>query len=141
MVVSCGFFISRFHGSSTLLHGLDNILIAGATAQVALQLLANHLFTGIWMAFAQVNRAHDHSGRAKTALQSAFKDCHGLQCGFCTPGMIMASVDLLKRHPEPTDDQIREGLAGNLCRCTGYVNIVAAVRTAAHQIAASGSKA
>jgi hypothetical protein len=70
MVVSCGFFISKFHGGSTLLHGLDNILIAGATAQVALQLLANHLFTGIWMAFAQVNRAHDHSGRAKTALQA-----------------------------------------------------------------------
>ena len=64
-------------------------------------------------------------------MQAAFKDCHGLQCGYCTPGMIMASTDLLRRHPDPTDEQIREGLAGNLCRCTGYVNIVAAVKQAA----------
>ncbi len=65
-------------------------------------------------------------------VQQAFSACHGLQCGFCTPGMIMATVDLLQRHPDPSDDQIREGLAGNLCRCTGYVNIVAAVKEAAH---------
>ncbi|MEZ5653758.1 MAG: (2Fe-2S)-binding protein [Burkholderiaceae bacterium] len=65
-------------------------------------------------------------------VQQAFSACHGLQCGFCTPGMIMASVDLLARHPDPTDEQIREGLAGNLCRCTGYVNIEAAVRAAAN---------
>ncbi len=64
-------------------------------------------------------------------VQLAFAACHGLQCGFCTPGMIMATVDLLKRHPDPDDAQIREGLAGNLCRCTGYVNIAAAVKTAA----------
>jgi carbon-monoxide dehydrogenase small subunit len=64
-------------------------------------------------------------------VQAAFSACHGLQCGFCTPGMILASADLLRRHPDPTDDQIREGLAGNLCRCTGYVNIVAAVKSAA----------
>ena len=64
-------------------------------------------------------------------VQLAFSACHGLQCGFCTPGMIMATVDLLGRHPDPSDEQIREGLAGNLCRCTGYVNIVAAVKQAA----------
>ena len=64
-------------------------------------------------------------------VQEAFSVCHGLQCGFCTPGMIMATVDLLSRHPDPTDEQIRNGLAGNLCRCTGYVNIEAAVRAAA----------
>jgi aerobic carbon-monoxide dehydrogenase small subunit len=64
-------------------------------------------------------------------VQQAFSACHGLQCGFCTPGMIMATTDLLKRHPNPSDDQIREGLAGNLCRCTGYVNIIAAVKQAA----------
>jgi carbon-monoxide dehydrogenase small subunit len=64
-------------------------------------------------------------------VQEAFSACHGLQCGFCTPGMIMATIDLLARHPDPTQDQIREGLAGNLCRCTGYVNIEAAVRAAA----------
>lgn len=64
-------------------------------------------------------------------VQQAFSVCHGLQCGFCTPGMIMATVDLLNRHPQPTDEQIRDGLAGNLCRCTGYINIVAAVKAAA----------
>jgi aerobic carbon-monoxide dehydrogenase small subunit len=64
-------------------------------------------------------------------VQLAFSACHGLQCGFCTPGMIMATIDLLARHPDPTDEQIRAGLAGNLCRCTGYVNIEAAVRAAA----------
>ncbi|MBU6272296.1 MAG: (2Fe-2S)-binding protein [Betaproteobacteria bacterium] len=70
-------------------------------------------------------------------VQEAFSACHGLQCGFCTPGMIMASVDLLRRHPSPSDEQILEGLAGNLCRCTGYVNIVEAVRTAAGRLAAA----
>ena len=70
-------------------------------------------------------------------VQEAFSACHGLQCGFCTPGMIMASVDLLRRHPSPSDEQILEGLAGNLCRCTGYVNIVVAVRTAAGRLAAA----
>ena len=80
-------------------------------------------------------------GERLHAVQQAFSACHGLQCGFCTPGMIMASVDLLKRHPAPTDEQIREGLAGNLCRCTGYVNIVAAVKTAAAQLAAAPSAA
>jgi len=71
------------------------------------------------------------NGDALHPVQQAFSACHGLQCGYCTPGMIMASTDLLRRHPDPTDEQIREGLAGNLCRCTGYVNIVAAVKQAA----------
>ena len=66
-------------------------------------------------------------------MQRAFHENHALQCGFCTPGMIMASVDLLKENPEPTDDEIRHGLEGNLCRCTGYQNIVAAVRQASGQ--------
>jgi carbon-monoxide dehydrogenase small subunit len=64
-------------------------------------------------------------------VQEAFSRCHGLQCGFCTPGMIMASVDLLRQNPLPTREQIEEGLEGNLCRCTGYVNIVEAVHEAA----------
>ncbi len=64
-------------------------------------------------------------------VQIAFSQCHGLQCGFCTPGMIMATIDLLREFPDPTDSQIRAGLAGNLCRCTGYLNIEAAVRQAA----------
>jgi aerobic carbon-monoxide dehydrogenase small subunit len=72
-------------------------------------------------------------------VQQAFSACHGLQCGFCTPGMIMATTDLLKRHPNPNDEQIREGLAGNLCRCTGYVNIIAAVKQAAVLMANRGA--
>ncbi len=64
-------------------------------------------------------------------VQAAFTECHALQCGFCTPGMIMATVSLLKFHPKPSDADIAEGLSGNLCRCTGYINIAKAVRQAA----------
>jgi carbon-monoxide dehydrogenase small subunit len=65
------------------------------------------------------------------AVQQAFHEQHGLQCGFCTPGMIMATVELLERTPAPSDEEIRHGLEGNLCRCTGYENIVRAVKQAA----------
>lgn len=64
-------------------------------------------------------------------MQAAFQDCHGLQCGFCTSGMVMSAVDLLQKNPNPTVTEIREGLEGNLCRCTGYQNIVKAVQQAA----------
>jgi carbon-monoxide dehydrogenase small subunit len=64
-------------------------------------------------------------------MQAAFWEKHGLQCGFCTPGMIMAAADLLARNPNPSDEEIRHGLEGNLCRCTGYHNIVEAVKSAA----------
>jgi carbon-monoxide dehydrogenase small subunit len=64
-------------------------------------------------------------------MQEAFHTCHGLQCGFCTPGMVMRSTELLQRNPHPTEDEVRHGLEGNLCRCTGYHNIVRAVLTAA----------
>jgi aerobic carbon-monoxide dehydrogenase small subunit len=65
------------------------------------------------------------------AMQEAFREKHGLQCGYCTPGMIMAAVDLLAARPQPTDEEIRHALEGNLCRCTGYENIVRAVHEAA----------
>ncbi len=65
------------------------------------------------------------------ALQDAFWENHGLQCGFCTPGMIMAAADLLERNPDPSEEEVRKGLEGNLCRCTGYHNIVKAVMAAA----------
>jgi len=64
-------------------------------------------------------------------IQQAFTDKHGLQCGFCTPGMMISSIALLEQNPNPTEDEIRWGLSGNLCRCTGYVNIVNAVQQAA----------
>ena len=64
-------------------------------------------------------------------MQQAFHECHALQCGYCTPGMVMAAVSLLDEVPDPTAAEVREGLEGNLCRCTGYHNIVAAVLQAA----------
>ena len=71
------------------------------------------------------------NGTTLHPLQQAFWDEHGLQCGYCTPGFIMAAAYLLEQNPSPSDDDIRKGLEGNLCRCTGYVNIVKAVRSAA----------
>jgi carbon-monoxide dehydrogenase small subunit len=67
-------------------------------------------------------------------VQEAFTQCHALQCGFCTPGMIMAVSAFLKDHPQPTDEQIIHGLEGNMCRCTGYINIVKAVKQAASRL-------
>lgn len=67
-------------------------------------------------------------------LQEAFREHHGLQCGFCTPGMITRAYRLLQENPNPTDEEIRFGIAGNLCRCTGYQNIVKAIRVAAEQL-------
>jgi len=73
-------------------------------------------------------------GAELTPLQQAFKAHHGLQCGFCTPGILMNMSEFLEKNPDPTDEEIRHGLVGNLCRCTGYVHIVDAVRAAAAQI-------
>jgi carbon-monoxide dehydrogenase small subunit len=66
-----------------------------------------------------------------SAVQAALRDCHGLQCGFCTPGFVMSITALLRDNPDPTDEQIREGLSGNFCRCTGYQGIINAVHQAA----------
>ena len=73
-------------------------------------------------------------GEALHPLQAAFWEKHGLQCGFCTPGMIMVAADLLGRSDDPTDDEIRHALEGNICRCTGYHNIVVAIREAARMM-------
>ena len=71
------------------------------------------------------------TGETLLPVQQAFRDCHGLQCGYCTPGMVMSTIQLLKHYPKPTEAQIREGLEGNICRCTGYENIVRSVQAAA----------
>ena len=71
-------------------------------------------------------------------VQAAFRQEHGLQCGFCTPGMVMATVGLLAENPHPTEEQVRAGLEGNLCRCTGYHNIIRAVLAAAETQAQAG---
>ena len=78
-------------------------------------------------------------GETLHPVQEAFRECHGLQCGFCTPGMIMQSVALLEENPNPSEQEIREGLEGNLCRCTGYHNIVRAVQQAAGQTAGASA--
>ena len=67
-------------------------------------------------------------------MQQAFREFHGLQCGFCTPGMVMSSLDLVSRNPSPSENEVREWLEGNLCRCTGYHNIVKAVQAAASEM-------
>ena len=72
-------------------------------------------------------------------LQEGFMAEHGLQCGYCTPGMLMTSVAFLKKHPNPTEDDIRHGISGNVCRCTGYVNIVKAIQHAAARLQQGGS--
>jgi carbon-monoxide dehydrogenase small subunit len=74
-------------------------------------------------------------GGALHPVQEAFWDAHGLQCGFCTPGLLMTTVAFLRDHAFPTDEEIRAGLSGNLCRCTGYQNVVKAVRLAADRLA------
>jgi carbon-monoxide dehydrogenase small subunit len=74
-------------------------------------------------------------------VQQAFRECHGLQCGFCTPGFLLLTTDLLARRPDPSDDDVAEALGGNLCRCTGYVNIVRSVHRAAELLAATGDTA
>jgi len=79
-------------------------------------------------------------GGALHPLQQAFWDKHGLQCGFCTPGMLMTSRAFLAENPSPTEDEIRHGISGNLCRCTGYVKIVEAIQAAAATLRASGGE-
>ena len=78
---------------------------------------------------------HDRGARRRTAssirVQQAFHENHGLQCGYCTPGMVIATVSLLDENPSPSEEEIRHALEGNLCRCTGYQNIVKAVQAAA----------
>jgi len=74
-------------------------------------------------------------------MQKAFHEMHGLQCGYCTPGMIMASIDLVGDNPDPSEQEVREGIEGNLCRCTGYQNIVRAVQQAAAEMRGAGDGA
>jgi aerobic carbon-monoxide dehydrogenase small subunit len=73
-------------------------------------------------------------------IQEAFWENHGLQCGYCTPGMLMSGLFLLQRNPDPTDDEIRRGIEGNLCRCTGYVNIVKSIKAAAMKMQEGSGK-
>ena len=90
---------------------------------------------------AQITTIEGLSSGTLHPMQEAFRDCHALQCGFCTPGMVMSALQLIRDNPTPTDAQIREGLDGNICRCTGYQNIVKAIRQAADGAAAAAKPA
>ena len=121
-------------GCDTSQCGCCNVLLDGAAVKacsmLAVQAQGRQITTVEGLADAATGALHP--------LQQAFIDCHGLQCGFCTPGMLISAASLLQHNPAPSDDEIVEALEGNLCRCTGYVNIVAAVRQAA-QVMAEGA--
>ncbi len=122
-------------GCDTAQCGACTVLVDGEAVKscsiLALQVQGREVTTV--EALAQGDRPH--------ALQEAFMACHGLQCGFCTPGMLMTACALLRHEPNPSEAQIAEALEGNLCRCTGYVNIVASVQQAAQALAAKGERA
>ena len=87
---------------------------------------------------AEITTIQGLANGAMHPVQRAFQEHHGLQCGYCTPGMVMAAVDLLGRNPSPTEDEVRHGIEGNLCRCTGYQNIVKAILSAAQEMRGEG---
>jgi carbon-monoxide dehydrogenase small subunit len=117
-------------GCDTTSCGACTVLINGRTAKscTILAVQANGAELMTVEGLAQNGALHP--------IQEGFHQCHGLQCGFCTPGMMLSSVALLKENPHPTEDEIRWGISGNLCRCTGYNNIVKAVQYAAEKMSA-----
>jgi len=115
-------------GCETAICGACSVLIDGEVVKSCLLLavqVAGREITTI-EGLAQGDELHP--------LQASFMECGGLQCGYCTPGMIMASCDLLKNNPEPSIEEVRRGLSGNLCRCTGYTQIVESIMHAAEEI-------
>src|SRR5215217_6559619 len=114
-------------GCDTSNCGACTVLIDGASAKSCTVLAVQADGTDITTVEGLAKEGELHP------VQKAFHENHALQCGFCTPGMIMASIDLLEANPTPTNEEIRHGLEGNLCRCTGYQNIVRAVRAASGQ--------
>lgn len=115
-------------GCETAICGACSVLVDGEVVKSCLMLavqVAGRDITTI-EGLAQGDELHP--------LQNSFMECGGLQCGYCTPGMIMASCDLLKNNPEPSVDEVRRGLSGNLCRCTGYTQIVESIMHAAEEI-------
>ncbi len=119
-------------GCETSLCGACTVLIDGKSVKSCTQLAAQADGTKVTTIEGLAENGDLHP------LQAAFHEEHGLQCGFCTPGMILAASDLLAGNPSPSEQEIREGLKGNVCRCTGYHNIVKAVQRASQDRAAEG---
>lgn len=116
--------------------GACTVLINGQTSRSCLTLAAQADGTEITTIEGLRNR---ETGQLH-AIQQAFVEAHGLQCGFCTPGMILATLELLHENPSPTDEEIKDALSGNLCRCTGYHSIIESVRLAASRLHADAWK-
>ena len=116
--------------------GACTVLLDGAAVRSC-------LVFGVQAAGAEITTVEGLSPDAAslTPVQRAFRECHGLQCGFCTPGFIVSVTAFLEQNPDPTDEEIREGISGNLCRCTGYQGIVRAVKRAAEITAQEGRPA
>lgn len=107
--------------------GACTVEIDGATARSCLML-------AVQADGAAITTVEGLAGASLHPVQQAFHECHALQCGYCTPGFLAATIELLREQPNPSDAEIREALHGNICRCTGYVNIVHAVRLAAERM-------
>lgn len=110
--------------------GACTVLIDGRTARACLSLAVQADGCSI----TTIEALQDVQSGWPHPIQEAFIEAHGLQCGFCTPGFVIATLELLRDHPDPTEEQIREALSGHLCRCTGYASILAAVRLAAERM-------
>ena len=127
-------------GCDTSSCGACTVLIDGESVKsctmLAVQARDADVTTIEGLAGSTANGSHSDGTTSLHPMQQAFMDCHGLQCGYCTPGMVMAATSLLAENPEPTEAEVREGLEGNLCRCTGYHNIVKSVLTTAQNDAA-----
>ena len=124
-------------GCETSICGACTVLLDGravkSCTRLAVQADGSHVVTIEGLA-ADARAAGIAGENGLHPIQDAFWECHGLQCGFCTPGMILAAKDLLDRSPDPSEDEVRHALDGNLCRCTGYQHIVDAVRRAARSL-------
>jgi len=135
-------FIRHDLGSTGTHAGCEHGVCGACTVEVDGQIVRSCLMFACQADGAKVNTVEGlaQSG-VMSDLQSAFKKHHALQCGFCTPGFLLSAEDLLKKNPHPTELEVREGLSGNLCRCTGYVGIVAAVlEVAAARVRQSGGE-